>query len=73
MVSDNPKAHCTKMSYTTKQEADKDIKALEATKKHFSKKYNKIKPNKKFSSYLCPRCGEWHLTTQRISKKKHRR
>lgn len=68
-----PKAHCTKMSYGSKKEADKDIKSLTATRKYFSKKYTNIKTNKKFHSYHCPRCGDWHLTTQRISKKKHRR
>jgi len=60
---------CSKISFSTKKAAAYEIKLQESQKRRFSKRTNTKKNNKKLRTYQCPRCGYYHLTTQKPNKK----
>mgnify|MGYP003592146043 CR=1 FL=1 len=56
---------CQKIPYTSKSDAAKDYKRMQAEKRRFSRRRAKHerKGDKKLYPYLCPSCHYWHLTT----------
>jgi len=61
---------CSKIPYTTKEEALKDAKILRTANKHFNKRSKVKKDGKKLRPYYCRFCNNWHLTSQKIRNKK---
>ena len=60
---------CAKVSYPTKKAAQKDIEFQKSQHIRFSKREKNSKAGKKHYAYECPRCGMWHLTTLKQSRK----
>ncbi len=61
---------CQKVPYVSKEEALKDIQIINVNRKWRSRRLGKnCKSGRKLYAYHCPRCGNWHLTTQRRRKK----
>lgn len=65
----NKIAKCTKVSYEAKAEALADIRYQHNHSIRFSKRFKNSKAGKKHRPYECPRCGKWHLTTQKQKRK----
>lgn len=61
---------CSKITFTTKKAAQYEVKLQESQRRHFSKRTNTKKNNKKLRIYQCPRCRYYHLTTQKPRNKK---
>ena len=60
---------CSKVPYASRALARVEIKTQHSQHVRFNKKYNNRKNNLKVHCYECPRCGKWHLTTQKQKKK----
>jgi len=54
-MSDNDKIECTKVKFSDEKQADYYIRKLQNTS------HREKKP---ISSYLCPHCFNWHLTSK---------
>lgn len=61
---------CPKIPFRTKAVAQYEIKLQKAQRRHFSKKTSAKKNSKKLRIYECPRCGCFHLTTQKSRTKR---
>jgi len=65
----NKIAKCAKASFDSKTAALAEIKLQHSQHIHFRKKFNCRKNNLKVRCYECPKCGKWHLTTQKQKRK----
>lgn len=68
----NDKPYCSKISYPSRADALQGAEDIRRTKLHFAKRCARLDSYKKFKAYQCPRCGQWHLTTQKQYKRKKR-
>ena len=68
-ATDYKNAKCAKTPFDNKKAALLEIKTQHSQHIHFSKKYTHRKNNLKVRPYECPRCGKWHLTTQKQKRK----
>lgn len=61
---------CSKVGYATKEGARAEIRQINYSRKQFSRslRNGSNKSGKKMRVYLCPHCGEFHITTQKQRK-----
>lgn len=65
----NEQEYCGKVGYESREAAKKDIRQIEFSNRHFSKRAPTRKKGKKKHAYLCPRCRKWHITSAKWNSK----